>query len=425
MAGNFNTIGGASITRYGHLCAPLDVTTRDEIGRTPLHLAVAKGNVPRVRTLLALGAQVEARIEGVPIVPKPLWSRRGNTVLHEAIMEGRNEEEMITIINLLLVNANPDIVHRVNHSLGQTPLHLAAQKGYTKVMQILLNHGAKIDAQDRDGNTPLHDASLNGQAKAISFLLDRGVSVQVLNHLREDPLYLAVKYLRNRAGESENQRIQVIESLVEKGANVRLKNAEGTPTLHLLAETSGYENLFILLLDHGADVDDTNRNDETFLHRVIHLTQSNIMGEYPTGQIVMAIDRGANIEAKDAQGQTPLHAAASCNNTEAIRLLLLHNAQILRDNHDQTPSQLTTYDSIKKLFQTYLEITTSKQTITVRNSNNIEIKIAPLKALATLTILRHNIPYQTEDNFPAELKTLIQTINDLIFPKAIIKPRYH
>ena len=46
---------------------------------------------------------------------------------------------------------------------NQTPLHLAALKGYPDMAEVLLDHGADVNAVDCDGDTPLH-LSLERQA---------------------------------------------------------------------------------------------------------------------------------------------------------------------------------------------------------------------------------------------------------------------
>lgn len=74
----------------------------------------------------------------------------------------------------------------VNEKNGQqlTPLHIAADRGATDLMEVLLKHGAKINALDGLGQTALHRASRVGQLGAVQTLLSYGadlslVSVQV------------------------------------------------------------------------------------------------------------------------------------------------------------------------------------------------------------------------------------------------------
>ena len=60
--------------------------------------------------------------------------------------------------------------------VNQTPLHLAADKGYPDMAECLLDYGADVNAEDCDGDTPLH-LSLQKQAvfknPMVKFTLQR------------------------------------------------------------------------------------------------------------------------------------------------------------------------------------------------------------------------------------------------------------
>ena len=52
-----------------------------------------------------------------------------------------------------------------------TPLHLACKKGASDAVQMLLQNGANIYAQDERQWTALHYAAYNGHAGIVNFLL--------------------------------------------------------------------------------------------------------------------------------------------------------------------------------------------------------------------------------------------------------------
>jgi ankyrin repeat protein len=57
------------------------------------------------------------------------------------------------------------------------PLHIACGYGHAEVSLVLLDHGAEIDAKDKNGGTPLHDASYNGHAEVSLVLLGHGAEL--------------------------------------------------------------------------------------------------------------------------------------------------------------------------------------------------------------------------------------------------------
>ena len=67
-------------------------------------------------------------------------------------------------------------------SRGWTPLYYAAFNGQTGMIQILVAHGAALDAADKDGTTPLHAAATAGYPDTIEVLLQSGARINALDH---------------------------------------------------------------------------------------------------------------------------------------------------------------------------------------------------------------------------------------------------
>ena len=74
---------------------------------------------------------------------------------------------------------------------GATALHVAAAKGYTKVISLLVHAGCEINQQDYDGWTPLHAAAHWAQREACELLADSYVNMDVKNCVGQTPFDVA------------------------------------------------------------------------------------------------------------------------------------------------------------------------------------------------------------------------------------------
>ncbi|KAI9563303.1 hypothetical protein GHT06_010761 [Daphnia sinensis] len=66
---------------------------------------------------------------------------------------------------------------------GATPLHVAAAKGYIRVMSMLVQGGSELNIQDIDGWTPLHAAAHWGQREACQLLCENMADMEVRNYV--------------------------------------------------------------------------------------------------------------------------------------------------------------------------------------------------------------------------------------------------
>ncbi|MBN2496870.1 MAG: ankyrin repeat domain-containing protein [Deltaproteobacteria bacterium] len=188
-------------------------------------------------------------------------------------------------------------------------LHAAATDGEQGRLRQLLALGARVDARSATGKTPLLYAAGAGRAEAARLLLARGADVQSRDPYGATSLHWATV-------------------VPEKGAA-----------------------LIELLIQAGADPDARDRDGRTALHTAVDLSREDCR-DFPDGEIVgfeeesalaavMAralLDRGASIEARDARGRTPLHAATEAGNSVLVELLIERGAKKdAKDSRGTTP----------------------------------------------------------------------------------------
>ncbi|KAK3255287.1 hypothetical protein CYMTET_35523, partial [Cymbomonas tetramitiformis] len=114
-------------------------------GRRPLHAAAERGTVEMVRELVEKGADVDAE------------DGEGRTALTVALEHDLDEDldEEDAGGNEAAARALLEAGAGVNAGTGRRPLHAAAEKGMVKVLSVLLEKGAEVDAEDGEGRTAL------------------------------------------------------------------------------------------------------------------------------------------------------------------------------------------------------------------------------------------------------------------------------
>ena len=218
---------------------------------------------------------------------------------------------------------NRRLVHKLVRSGAEIgdALHKAAGGGHREVARDLLKGGASVSAKDSDGRTPLHAASLQGKLNMVEFLLLKGAYVDALDISNATPLYLAV----NRGHAAATQ------ALLAAGADTNLRFGYlEEPVVHA-ATRAGHATTLRVLIEHGADVD-------ALLGKKGTLLQCALRYHYQMGVIEVLLEAGASIEARDSNGDRPLHLAALQSNLEAMKALLKLGADVNSQNDElQTP----------------------------------------------------------------------------------------
>src|SRR5437867_4867857 len=161
------------------------------------------------------------------------WLYTGDTALHLAAAGYRVE----IVRSLLAAGANPDAA--ANHRQSG-PLHYAADgyingpawdaKRQVETIRCLLDAGAHVNAQDKNGAAPLHRAVRTRCAAAVQCLLKAGADPMLKNKPGSTPFHLAVQNT-GRGGTGAAVAIaaqqQIIEEFLSSGVSAELKSSSG------------------------------------------------------------------------------------------------------------------------------------------------------------------------------------------------------
>jgi ankyrin repeat protein len=325
-------------------------SAENQNGQTPLMWALAGKHPEVVRLLIEHGANVHARTKG------------GFTTLMFAAEQG----DVDSAAFLLTAGAKINVTTPENGSA----LMVAAFNGHEPVAKFLIDKGADPNITDRNGVTALHYTVLRGLSMSV------GVQLQPFNYHMFRPNLLETAKALLAHGANPNARIttapvglkhahntgqrsgladgatafliaaftsdvDMMRALMAGGADPSIATKGGVTPLMVAAGLGrgrgGYEawrwrqtghpevtdqttaaralETVKFLLDNGADVNATNKFDETALHSAAHDGSDAI--------VKLLVEKGAKIDAKDMYGQTALSIAEAIVPNGSLNIVLI------------------------------------------------------------------------------------------------------
>jgi ankyrin repeat protein len=290
------------------LAAKASPNIRDRADATPLFTAARYGKVEVGLALIEAGCDPRVR------------DHTGSTVLQAAVVSGSEPMVALLIEKGAPVNARDDI-------LGETALHLAAERGETGMVARLVGP-AMVDAIDGDGQTALYLAAYQGQAAVVKQLLDAGADPARKAPSGETPFEAAARNEKGHAAAlllvdsapnpgaalfaaARWRHADLVERLLARGASPNARNADDASVLRAAAE-GGDLAIVDRLLAAGAD---PSRDPAALPAGVAN-----------PAVVARLLGRGVPVDAKQANGATALLAAAAGGHVESVRMLLAKGA---------------------------------------------------------------------------------------------------
>ncbi|XP_066482035.1 protein phosphatase 1 regulatory subunit 12B isoform X7 [Tiliqua scincoides] len=175
-----------------------NVNQQDNEGWTPLHAVASCGYLNIAEYLINHGANVAA-VNSEGEVPSDLAEEAAmkDLLLEQVKKQGvdldqaRKAEEQQMLQDARQWLNRKKVEDRKQPRTGATALHVAAAKGYSEVMRLLIQAGFNVNVQDNDGWTPLHAAAHWGVKEACSILAEALCDMDIRNKLGQTPFDVA------------------------------------------------------------------------------------------------------------------------------------------------------------------------------------------------------------------------------------------
>jgi ankyrin repeat protein len=230
-----------------------------------------------------------------------------------------DDAKSMTPIQLAAVNNHVKILKHFLDKTGmnleakdefrRTALYWASGLGHNRIVQMLLERGADVNAQGGWYGNALQAASAIGHDKIVQMLLDRGADVNAQGGWYGNALQAA----------SVRGYDRTMQMLLDRGADV---NAQGGHYGNALqaASVRGYDRTMQMLLDRGADVNAQGGICGSALQAAI--TQGH------DGIVQMLLERGADVNAQGGRYYNALLAASGLGRCKIVQTLLEGGADV-------------------------------------------------------------------------------------------------
>uniref|UniRef100_A0A8D1K6E7 Protein phosphatase 1 regulatory subunit n=1 Tax=Sus scrofa TaxID=9823 RepID=A0A8D1K6E7_PIG len=219
-----------------------NINQPDNEGWIPLHAAASCGYLDIAEFLIGQGAHVGAvNSEGDTPLDIAEEEAMEELLQNEVNRQGvdieaaRKEEERIMLRDARQW-LNSGHINDVRHAKsGGTALHVAAAKGYTEVLKLLIQAGYDVNIKDYDGWTPLHAAAHWGKEEACRILVDNLCDMEMVNKVGQTAFDVAdedilgyLEELQKKQNLLHSEKREKKSPLIESTANMDNNQSQKT-----------------------------------------------------------------------------------------------------------------------------------------------------------------------------------------------------
>jgi len=212
------------------------------------------------------------------------------------------------------------------------PLSVAAFKGKTEIVNLLIHKGADINLCDDFGG-PLHAAYLENHYELFSHLLDKKINCNLKNTSGLTPIMVVIRDFPLQSFREGITKVQIFEELIEKLAplsNLTETNPADMP-IWMQALKCPSKKAFLSVLQKMPDINYRNEQGDTPLISAIK-ADCDWLSNF---EILLNI-KGLDFEAKNNRGESALSLAIQMNNKNLINALVSNGAKMPDDQIPKT-----------------------------------------------------------------------------------------
>lgn len=325
-------------------------------GKTALFAACEEGRLELVKMIMDYGAKVNFR------------TKDGNTSIMGAAYNGETE-----IIAYLIENSGEVDAVGAN---GETAMHIAARRGHLATVELLHCNGAAIDTISTTHETPLGNALKFMHWKVCDYLLDKGADINTRGVSDNTPLTRS----------AFDGRLETMRYILDHGGDIAARQSSGEDSV-LIALKGDHFKLATLLLerDRRVSIDSRDCCSRTALMLGCMMAKKALV-DY-------CIEKGANVDAVDDWGYTPLIFAVKHPRGGIIVDCLLANGAD-PNMLDKTFNSALHYASMKGQLASFNALLAAGANPEYRNDDNktaVEVLLNPENIAGGLAVGTTNI----------------------------------
>jgi serine/threonine-protein phosphatase 6 regulatory ankyrin repeat subunit B len=278
-----------------------DININDTEGNSLLHFAIKNNYLEFARLLINKGAKAS------------WYDKDDNNALHLALMNGyeRFAKELIE------TSDNDGLIDPANGK-NNRPIHVAANKGFTEIILMLIEKGVSVNTIGVDHYTALHFAVLKEHVDTVNLLIAHKANINAVDAKGLAPMHLASKHHGN---------MEIIRALIEAGADVNLKSTEDNCTALTYAAKEGYIEATKKLIN-VSKIKKAWKEESGEVLPLLHIATQERWIKVIEGLKVSDNDTDTNFDEISGRGKTALHIAAEWGDKDILNLLLKKGASI-------------------------------------------------------------------------------------------------